>query len=177
MPASPYPISGVVYEIDTSTVKASATVIAYNQRTTETVTVTTNSSGEYSLDLANLSSGYNSGDVIFISAYFGNESIDYRTTTSASDTVGGSETKNLYLMFGPSHAYFDTKLLSGIVTNAAAAVGYMKFYDRTNDLEIMDIRVVASSSVPFNFVIPIKVQGLCIVPSANTMRALIQADV
>jgi len=171
MTETPYPISGVVYDTDNSTVVELATVLAYNQTNNESLSVTTNSSGEYSLDLANYDTDWTAGDVIFISAFIGQKSVDYRTTVS-----GTYEEKDLYLMNGASHAYFDAELLSGLISNTADAVGNVKFYDRTNDLEIMDVRVLATTSVPFNFAVPIKVQGLCRVPSANTMKATIQAD-
>lgn len=176
---SPYPISGVVYDTDNSSVAASINMIAYNQRTAESITATTNALGEYVLDLANLTSGYDSGDVIFVSAYSDYRSIDYRTTTSAGDDVGGSESKNLYLMWGNSHAYFNTRLISGVVTNTAASQGNVKFYDRAHDYELFEMRVPANDTRTFNFVKPLcgVLSGLCRVPSANTMKATIQADI
>lgn len=177
MPASPYQIYGVVDDTDNSTPLESVNMVAYNVTTGEELTTTTDSNGEYLFDLANLTSSYSSGDVIFISAYIANKSVDYRTTASAGDDTGGTEEKNLYMMWGNTHALNDTRFLAGLITNTSGSVGNIKFYDRENDVEVLEVQVVANSSQDFDYNKPKLVQGLCVVPSANTMKASIQADV
>ena len=94
MTTTPYPISGIVYDIDGSSVVEGATVTVYNETTGEELSesVTTNSNGEYTVDLANFPSGYSDGDVIVVKATkSGTDKIkEYRTTV---DTSQGSEGK------------------------------------------------------------------------------------
>lgn len=187
MPATPYPISGIVYAPDNTTAVNGAKVVAYNSTSGEATATTSNSSGEYIVDLANLTSGYDSGDVIYLSAFTGRRSVDYRTTTTAGDDVGGSESKDLYLMWGQTHAVninssnafhsvMNTRLLSGIVTAGAANIGVV-FYDIKNDVEVLHVKALANASQEFDFGRPKYFEGLARVPSANTAKACIQADV
>ena len=68
---SPYPVSGYIYESDGSTALENAVVTARNVRTGEFLSLksVSNSAGEYIIDLANFSSGYNNGDLVRIYAY------------------------------------------------------------------------------------------------------------
>lgn len=69
MPIMPYPISGKIYNKDNN-LQSGVYVQAINTRTGEgTQSNTTTSNGEYTLDLANLNSGYSDNDIIFLKAY------------------------------------------------------------------------------------------------------------
>ena len=72
MPNTPYIIAGIVTDTDGSTILANATVNLLNSTTTEsldsTYQVTTNSSGEYVIDGANLTSGVSEGDSLTVEA-------------------------------------------------------------------------------------------------------------
>ena len=58
MTSTPYPIGGVIYGRDGSTASALATVTIINGRTGDRASVTTNTSGQWLYDLANLTNAY-----------------------------------------------------------------------------------------------------------------------
>jgi len=94
-PIQPYPVSGKIYDID-STAEGGVSVKATNVRTGESIMTATNSSGEYTLDLANLSSGYNTSDIIFMQAWKFTSST--KKIQSATFVVeGDSKELDLYL--------------------------------------------------------------------------------
>jgi len=65
MPNTPYIINGTCKDEDESII-SSVTVVASNITNSEKITTTTNASGQYILDLANLTNGYTTGDSIII---------------------------------------------------------------------------------------------------------------
>ena len=68
MPKIPYLVYGIVYNSSNSA-SSGVSVYAKDETTGEsTPSVTTNSSGQYIIDLANLNSGYTTGDFIQIIA-------------------------------------------------------------------------------------------------------------
>lgn len=67
----PYPVSGICYDNDGTTILASVRVSIYDATNNSTASVTTNSSGEYLFDLANLTNGYSIGDSISIYSSYG----------------------------------------------------------------------------------------------------------
>jgi len=93
MSAVPYPISGIIYDSD-SEVLNGVTVSVINTDSNEELTTTTNSSGEYILDLANLTSGYRNGDLISIYSSYGRRYSEQFHTVVTSTGYG---TKNLTL--------------------------------------------------------------------------------
>lgn len=97
MPSSSYPISGVIKDIDNSTLLSGVTVTAYNDTTDEeiSITSTTNSVGEYSLDLANLVSGYSNGDYVVLKATSGDKIQQYGFTVTST----GYEEHNLVMTY------------------------------------------------------------------------------
>jgi hypothetical protein len=72
MPSLPFPVSGTAYESNGSTTIASLRVICRNVTNNETITYTTNSSGQFIFDLSNFTSGYSTGDEISLFASYGN---------------------------------------------------------------------------------------------------------
>ena len=71
MPTLPFPISGVVRN-SAGSVVASQAMELLNETTGEKVTgITTNAQGQYIFNLANLTSGYSTGDTIRIRALTG----------------------------------------------------------------------------------------------------------
>lgn len=72
MTTFPYLIFGVVYEEGTTNGAASNNLTLRNETTNETISMVTNSLGQYIFDLANLTSGYNNDDFIKITATGGN---------------------------------------------------------------------------------------------------------
>lgn len=70
MPNSPFPIGGKIYDIDRVTPKSNVVISAYNETKDESLTVssTTNSLGEYTLELANATTQWQVGDTIVLTA-------------------------------------------------------------------------------------------------------------
>lgn len=91
MVSTPHLISGVVLDEDGNVV-ASTVVTAHSVTNSERITTTTNSSGQYVLDLANLASGYTIGDTINI--YVRNNSYAGESTNFTLAGDGGT-TKNI----------------------------------------------------------------------------------
>ncbi len=91
MPQSPHPVSGILYEPDGTTIVAGATVTAYEKTSEGTTTDTTNASGAYVVDLANLknsqgaSVNYTVGGDFTIEGISGNKIRQYRLTISGDD--------------------------------------------------------------------------------------------
>ncbi len=88
MPQTPYPVSGTVF---TSRGTVENSIVRINSD----IQVSTDSKGNFLLDLANMSENYSDGESYIIEAWdsFNNEYI--------SDTItvtGGSQTKNLFLI-------------------------------------------------------------------------------
>lgn len=81
--AFPYPISGLITASD-STNPSGVRVVVRNDRTIETINVTTDSNGEYVANLMNFTSGYQTGDSVTVICSYG---LDYGETTF---TVSGS---------------------------------------------------------------------------------------
>ena len=87
MTQTPHPVSGIITDSNGSTPEGTV-VIIFNIRTNGKITGTTNSSGEYTLDLANSSEAeYADGDEILIRALINGEHIrmqEIRKTISTS---------------------------------------------------------------------------------------------
>lgn len=99
MATLPFPINGVVYDTDGTTAMASVKVTLRNERTNETISTTTNASGQYILDCANLASQYADGDVVTVFIIYTNYE-DYEEYT-IDESVGGKEI-NLTLVAVPA---------------------------------------------------------------------------
>jgi len=96
--STPYSIDGTLYGIDGTTASSGTTVKAINDRTGESTSVTTNSSGQYILDAASFTSGYSNRDVIVI--FFTDSTGTYKAYwRTRINTTDGSETlPNLSLL-------------------------------------------------------------------------------
>ena len=62
----PYLIYGTVYQEDGSTVLASVRVVSRNERSNVTLSANTDANGQYQIDIANFTGGYNYGDVVTV---------------------------------------------------------------------------------------------------------------
>lgn len=96
MTSTPYPVTGIIYSLDGSIAEASATVTAINTSTGERTSETTNSDGQYILDLANFASGYSDGDSVVIRATNGTNSVT--TMIGVDETIGKEEDLDLSLL-------------------------------------------------------------------------------
>jgi len=72
MSGSPYPVDGTLYYNDGTTKLASVLVICKNVNKNETLTQTTNASGQFMFELTDFTSGYKLGDEISLMASYGN---------------------------------------------------------------------------------------------------------
>ena len=72
MASLPYTLYGTVYDTDGTTVLASIKVTARNERSNETITTSSASNGQYSLNAANFTSGYADGDIISVFVIYSN---------------------------------------------------------------------------------------------------------
>jgi len=133
---NPYPISGIVYDIDGSTAAVGAQVQVVDTTQGKTMlTTSTDSNGAYMLDIGNLSSGYANGDNLYLIASWSDISEDtsatsydgpnkcefYRTTVN---TTTGLEEKNLVLRIG-SYIRGDASITGGKISNNNATVQYV----------------------------------------------------
>ena len=91
----PYPVSGTVTKANGS-VADGATVVLLNVELEETISTTTNSSGEYLLDLVNLTSDYAHSQYCYMIARYGSPT-QYATATFIVDTAAGSKEQNFTL--------------------------------------------------------------------------------
>jgi len=87
MSATPYPISGIIYDSDNNVING-VTVSVINTSSNEELTTTTNSSGEYVIDLANLTSGYMDGDIISIYSSYGRRYSEQFHTVVVTTGIG-----------------------------------------------------------------------------------------
>ena len=147
MPSAPYPISGVVYEsyeTDSSqdTGVNAVSVRVYNVTNSEYSSwVTTNSSGQYTIDLANMTTAYLDNDVIFIETLFvSGVNASSSCERIVVDTGVGSDTQNLYLHSGIMTEN-TTKLYTVILHNKSTAAGSIKFYSRINGRLVLQMNV------------------------------------
>lgn len=127
-PVASYAASGIVFDTDGSTKVSGAIVVAFNGTKGSVLPsnaqITTDATGEYTLDFANFPGGYSQGDVIFVTAFKGMKSIDYKHTI---DTATGFVSKNVSLHFG------EANLGSCRIVNIAfvtTANGNATFFDR-----------------------------------------------
>lgn len=68
MTGTPFPVSGTITDMNASSLEG-ATVYVYDLNNQEGRQATTNSSGQYSVDLANMVNDYEDGDRIIIEAF------------------------------------------------------------------------------------------------------------
>jgi len=108
MTTTPFPISGKVYDVDGSSVVGNIKVVAYDYTKDKSVETTTNSSGEYTLDLANIPGGYDLTDTIYLYAYTNGKHGVVRAILSSSDT---SWEQDIYLKEGEL-VLWDCKVIS-----------------------------------------------------------------
>lgn len=148
MPVTPYPVDGTVYDQDGSTAVNGATVIALDVTTQEKTSITTDSSGDFLLDLGNLASGWTVGDKMQITAFYkdgsARRSLTKRFTVSSTSHSCGSLVLHAGVEpFGTSHITFVS------VTNSTAAGLYVDFYDRDNDIKVFRVEAITGTSIAF----------------------------
>lgn len=104
-PQLPWLIRGVVKDIDEAVDTSGVTVYAYNLTTEESISTTSNSSGEFILDCANFASGYTNGDVI--KWWAGNPHICTRATLIADETMSETDIVNFQMTANGGNTWED----------------------------------------------------------------------
>jgi len=148
----PYPVSGIINDVDGSTVLENVRVTAFNSNTNEWMigkgAISSNSLGEYTIDLANFSSGYTDNDVIFILAYIGKyKSMEYRITV---DTAIGSTTQTIimhwqeYFVAPTDDLIQVTRLRAYSASNNHTSALTVDLYARKDDVLRKRIRIQAN---------------------------------
>ena len=149
MTTTPYPVSGTISDTDNSAAVSGASVTVFNRTTPGTnnsnyMSATTNSSGQYIIDLADMPSGYSNGDKLIISASYSGCSVESLHTI---DTAAGSHTANMTLMSGTSGSgdsnYYGV-LHSVVFSHSAAAT--IAFYEKNTGVEKLVLRLGSSGT-------------------------------
>ena len=133
----PYSVSGVVYDTyltdsaQTTVCGVNTQIRAYNVTNKEYLDWTNaNSSGQYTIDLANFTSGYVNGDVVFLEIRINSgvtfASISYRLEV---DTGVGSASQDAYLLGGWTPDV-SCQLINAYSYNNFTTAGHVKFYER-----------------------------------------------
>jgi len=156
MTTTPYPIGGTVKDIDASTLVEGATVIVKNATKGTQLSTTTNSIGEWLIDLANFTGAtpYADNDVIYVIIDYPNRYEHYRTTV---DTAVGAETKNLILRAGSNPAstsqfnYGGCRLYAGTISNASGGALTVDLYEIESDTRKCRFQVPTVSSHSFHY--------------------------
>jgi len=147
---TPYPVDGVVYDVDGVNVVNNSTVVALNTTTGEKISMKTNSLGQFILDLANLTSGYSNGDALQVTATYGSgsaiRSLSKRHTVST--VAGAYAIGNMVLHPGEDH-FGDCNLTFAFITSDTTT-RYCDYYDRNDNL-IFRISSIASSTAEMAF--------------------------
>jgi len=152
MPVGSYPIDGLVYDVDGSTVVSGAVVIVLNVTTGERTSTTSNGIGGFILDLANLASGFTNLDKLQITASYGRgsgaRSLSRRHTVNTA--IGFYNAGNMVLHPG-TDPFLTCHITFAGHSNAHTAKLYVNFYDRTYDVLVFSIEAPLGGSAPFPF--------------------------
>jgi len=147
MPRTPYPIDGVVYDRDGTTLVSGATVIILDVNLNEKISAKTNASGEFLLDLANLTSDYSNGDKIQVTAVYGlgsaQRSLSKRHTVV---TATGYYSAGDMVLHAGSEPFADSFITFVSHSNSHSAGLYVDFYDRKNDAFVFRVESTAASA-------------------------------
>src|SRR3990167_607933 len=100
MSSFPYSISGQITDTDGSTALSNVRVVIRNERTNETLSTNTDSSGDYIFDIANFSSGYSNGDIVTVLVIYTNSEGSLEHTVVEGD--GGATDQDITLVDVPA---------------------------------------------------------------------------
>jgi len=148
MPVTSFPVSGTLTDVDGSTAVASANVYVWSFTNDETVSCTTNSSGEYSLDLANMSTQWASGDVLYIYAKVSGKSAMARAVIGNTDAYWEV---NLYCRSGDntiddSDLGVKQKMRLISLSYTSAGAGTVSIVEKKSDIQMSSLNVSANGT-------------------------------
>jgi hypothetical protein len=170
---APYTCGGLVYNSDGSTLIEGATVTLRDFTQSAQLTTTTNASGEWLLDLANLSGAtYEDGDVCYIMVNYPNRYEHCRFTV---DTDVGVESKNLTLRVGRDPmglspiGFGSAWLYAGTIDNPSGSALYVDLYEAGTDTRLARFNVPTVTAHSFHYgKIGLEFQGGILVLTAGT---------
>src|SRR3990167_8375736 len=99
MPNLPYILTGKVYDTDGATILSNIKVTARNERSNVSLSTNTDSTGDYVLDLANFTGGYNVSYIVTVFVVYSNFEDNEEHTVTQAD---GGATINLTLVIIPA---------------------------------------------------------------------------
>jgi len=105
MPATPYPVSGTLYDTDGSTALSNVKIVLTNVNDNTELTTTTDSSGGFMFDLANLSGAYSNDDEIALYAAYGRYYDEHIFTVDVTVGMAINEDLTLETVIAPSPVY------------------------------------------------------------------------
>lgn len=142
---TPFTVSGTCYDTDGSTKLTSGDVLIENSTKGTRVVASINGVGEYTQDLANLSSGYDIGDVICLTVALAFKSGEIYYKTQAGDTVLAAD---IYLKNSDS-AKITCRLYA--VSFSSDAARSLHLLDRANNTVRVRVNVAADATTTVNF--------------------------
>lgn len=175
MPVSPYPISGIVYDVDGSTLMTSGTVRVIDTTLDEYTEGDISTDGSFSVDIQNLTTDYSNGDALQVVAYDsdGVKSTEFRHTVDTG--LSGYDAGNIYLHWTVP-VLGDSTLLALVLSNKNDSAEYtVDLYDRDNDHKLLSCDVGVNTTLSPNLGFKgIKFDGgICVIresDSANTVE-------
>lgn len=175
MPRTPYPITGIVYDVDGITLMTSGTCTVYNTTKDETASGDIESDGSFSVDIANATTEYSNNDQLQVVCYDSNgvKSTEFRHTVNTS--LAGYDAGNVYLHWTVP-ILGESTLLALVLSNKSDSAEYtIDLFDRTNDEKLLSCDVGPNTSFSPNLGFKgIKFDGgICVIresDSANTIE-------
>lgn len=146
MPVSSYPITGVIYDVDGSTLMSSGTVRVIDVTLGESVEGNIESDGSFSVDIVNLTSDYSNNDKLQVVAYDTDKVKSTELRHTVNTTLDGYDAGTLY-MHWTKPILGTSKLFGLVISNKDDTNEYtVDFYDRTNDDKLLSCDVGVNSS-------------------------------
>jgi len=142
-PRIPYPITGLLQDTDGSTAVSGGYVVVYNVDLQESIEGRTDASGQFMLDLANLTSAYAEGHILHILCWDRNKSTWHRHTVDVS--AGALNLGSIPLHIGAHHTG-RTRVNVIVVSNKKGTVGHVDFVDGFNNDTLLSIEVAANGT-------------------------------
>ena len=173
MPTS-YPITGIVYDTDGSTLMTSGNCKLFDVTTGESISTNIASDGSFSIDLANLTS-YSNEDKLQVVLYDSTKtkSTEFRHTVNTG--LSGYDAGSLY-MHWTVPILGDSTLMGLVISNKSDSAEYtVDFYDRKYDNKLLscDVNVNSSFSPTLWFKGIYFEGGICVIresDAANTVE-------
>lgn len=141
--------------MDSSTAITSGYVKVSNFTKGTNLTVSIQSTGEYTADLANLSSGWDSSDIIYLKAYTLNKIGEARLKIAATDTLWDAD---IYLREGKERDEV-TYVLHAASVQVGSTARTINFIEVNTDVQKLSITAAANTPINHQFPAGIRFSG------------------